>query len=163
MPPADPSPVSPCRLLVVLQDAVEAAPWPPLKRRAPLWTKKWYVLAAVPAALQAQLTVRPVLQEGPLPLSKLEAQGINVTDLKKLQEAGFHTVEAVRHGEQIGEARVCVCRCLTDDSTSAGCVRHEEGAVEHQGHQRHQGGQAAGGSLEAGADGVPNSELRDLA
>lgn len=43
---------------------------------------------------QPALTQR--LGQGPTPLSKLEAQGINVSDLKKLQEAGFHTVEAVR-------------------------------------------------------------------
>ena len=31
-----------------------------------------------------------------MPINRLEASGINATDIKKLQEAGLHTVEAVR-------------------------------------------------------------------
>lgn len=34
---------------------------------------------------------------GPLPVSRLEAQGINSNDVKKLEEAGFHTVESVAY------------------------------------------------------------------
>ena len=33
---------------------------------------------------------------GPLPVSELEKHGINASDVKKLREAGLHTVEAVR-------------------------------------------------------------------
>lgn len=33
--------------------------------------------------------------EGPTPIKSLEEQGINAGDIKKLEEAGFHTVEAV--------------------------------------------------------------------
>jgi hypothetical protein len=36
-----------------------------------------------------------VAQVGPLPISKLEAQGINASDIKKLQDSGLHTVESV--------------------------------------------------------------------
>ena len=31
-----------------------------------------------------------------MPINRLETQGINASDIKKLQEAGMHTVEAVR-------------------------------------------------------------------
>lgn len=34
-------------------------------------------------------------EAGPLPIQRLESQGINAADVKKLMEAGFHTVEAV--------------------------------------------------------------------
>lgn len=34
---------------------------------------------------------------GPLPVQKLEAMGISATDVKKLVEAGFHTVESVAY------------------------------------------------------------------
>ena len=33
--------------------------------------------------------------EGPTPIKALEEKGINAGDVKKLEEAGFHTVEAV--------------------------------------------------------------------
>ena len=33
--------------------------------------------------------------EGPTPITELEKQGINLTDIKKLQEAGYHTIESV--------------------------------------------------------------------
>ena len=32
---------------------------------------------------------------GPIPVARLEEFGINATDIKKLLEAGYHTVEAV--------------------------------------------------------------------
>ena len=32
---------------------------------------------------------------GPMPVMELEKQGISATDIKKLMEAGYHTVEAV--------------------------------------------------------------------
>lgn len=32
---------------------------------------------------------------GPTPIGKLEEHGISASDIKKLTEAGFHTVEAV--------------------------------------------------------------------
>lgn len=33
--------------------------------------------------------------EGPTPIKALEEKGINAGDIKKLEEAGFHTVEAI--------------------------------------------------------------------
>ena len=33
--------------------------------------------------------------EGPTPIMKLQEQGISATDIKKLEEAGYHTIEAV--------------------------------------------------------------------
>lgn len=36
-------------------------------------------------------------QDGPLPVSTLEAHGIGATDVKKLMEAGYYTVEAVAY------------------------------------------------------------------
>merc|ERR1711981_357685 len=33
--------------------------------------------------------------EGPTPIKALEEKGINAGDIKKMEEAGFHTVEAV--------------------------------------------------------------------
>ena len=33
--------------------------------------------------------------EGPTPIKALEEKGINAGDIKKLEEAGYHTVEAV--------------------------------------------------------------------
>ena len=32
--------------------------------------------------------------EGPTPIMKLQEQGISATDIKKLEEAGYHTIEA---------------------------------------------------------------------
>ncbi|KAJ8309030.1 hypothetical protein KUTeg_013904 [Tegillarca granosa] len=34
---------------------------------------------------------------GPLPLSKLEANGISATDVKKMEEAGYYTVESIAY------------------------------------------------------------------
>ncbi|KAF4525867.1 hypothetical protein B566_EDAN015970 [Ephemera danica] len=50
------------------------------------------------AALQQQHQVAAVEEEeefGPQLIRKLEGQGIGASDIKKLEEAGFHTVEAV--------------------------------------------------------------------
>lgn len=33
--------------------------------------------------------------DGPTPVKALEEKGINAGDIKKLEEAGFHTVEAI--------------------------------------------------------------------
>ncbi len=33
--------------------------------------------------------------DGPTPIMKLQEQGISATDIKKLEEAGYHTIEAV--------------------------------------------------------------------
>ncbi|KAJ8045893.1 DNA repair protein RAD51-like 1 [Holothuria leucospilota] len=49
---------------------------------------------------QMEREAEEVLEEedlGPLPVSRLEAQGINSNDVKKLEEAGFHTVESVAY------------------------------------------------------------------
>ena len=34
---------------------------------------------------------------GPMPLSKLEVNGITPGDIKKLEEAGLHTIEAIAY------------------------------------------------------------------
>lgn len=34
---------------------------------------------------------------GPMPLNRLEANGISATDVKKMEEAGYFTVEAVAY------------------------------------------------------------------
>jgi len=34
---------------------------------------------------------------GPMPISKLEGQGIAAADIKKLTDAGFHTVESISY------------------------------------------------------------------
>jgi hypothetical protein len=34
-------------------------------------------------------------ETGPTPIARLQDQGINASDIKKLQDAGLHTVEAV--------------------------------------------------------------------
>ena len=36
-----------------------------------------------------------VQEAGPLPIQRLESHGVNASDVKKLMEAGFHTVESV--------------------------------------------------------------------
>ena len=33
--------------------------------------------------------------EGPTPIMKLQEQGVSATDIKKLEEAGYHTIESV--------------------------------------------------------------------
>ncbi len=42
-----------------------------------------------------QAEAQEVELEGPTPIKALEEKGINAGDIKKLEEAGFHTVEAV--------------------------------------------------------------------
>lgn len=50
-----------------------------------------------PIASPALLAGVPTTQEaGPTPIERLQDQGINAADIKKLQEAGYHTVESVR-------------------------------------------------------------------
>ena len=39
---------------------------------------------------------------GPMPINRMEGQGINASDIKKLQDAGMHTVEAVCGGAGSG-------------------------------------------------------------
>lgn len=34
-------------------------------------------------------------EAGPIPIAKLEGQGINSADITKLEDAGYHTVESV--------------------------------------------------------------------
>ena len=38
---------------------------------------------------------------GPLPIEKLEGAGINASDIKKLQEGGYYTVESVWFTESL--------------------------------------------------------------
>ena len=44
---------------------------------------------------EAQVDEEEIELEGPTPIKALEEKGINGGDIKKLEEAGFHTVEAV--------------------------------------------------------------------
>jgi DNA repair protein RAD51 len=44
---------------------------------------------------EAQEEGQEVELDGPTPIKALEEKGINAGDIKKLEEAGFHTVEAV--------------------------------------------------------------------
>ena len=46
-------------------------------------------------AAEVQQEDEEVELEGPTPIKALEEKGINAGDIKKLEEAGFHTVEAV--------------------------------------------------------------------
>lgn len=34
-------------------------------------------------------------ESGPIPITKLEGQGINTSDITKLEDAGYHTVQSV--------------------------------------------------------------------
>jgi len=44
---------------------------------------------------EAQAEEEQMEIDGPTPIKALEEKGINSGDIKKLEEAGFHTVEAV--------------------------------------------------------------------
>jgi DNA repair protein RAD51 len=49
-----------------------------------------------PVEEEAQEEQQEALEiDGPSPIKALEEKGINAGDIKKLEEAGFHTVEAV--------------------------------------------------------------------
>lgn len=48
------------------------------------------------AAASAPRLADPCVDQGPIPVHELENHGINASDVKKLAEGGFHTVEAVR-------------------------------------------------------------------
>lgn len=55
-----------------------------------------------------------------MPATELEKHGINASDVKKLQDAGMYTAEAVRHVEssrraglkQVPSTRTLLCRRL---------------------------------------------------
>ena len=51
--------------------------------------------AEKPEETEAQAEEEAVELDGPTPIKALEEKGINAGDIKKLEEAGFHTVEAV--------------------------------------------------------------------
>nr|CAD7396595.1 unnamed protein product [Timema cristinae] len=59
----------------------------------------WYLMAAIAATTSSASSTTQQEDEaeefGPQMINKLEAQGIGGPDIKKLQEAGYHTVEAV--------------------------------------------------------------------
>jgi len=75
-------------------------------------------------------------EAGPTPLTKLEELGIAASDVKKLQEAGFYTVESVRgNGRDCSELEAELHPAELTTATSfllplalAGCVRDPEGA-----------------------------------
>ena len=54
-------------------------------------------LSASRAEQRVEAVEEEDLEAGPLPLSRLEGSGISATDIKKLSEAGFHTVESVAY------------------------------------------------------------------
>jgi len=61
-----------------------------------------FIATAIMAlASRAEQRVEAVQEEdieaGPLPLSRLEGSGVSATDIKKLSESGFHTVESVAY------------------------------------------------------------------
>jgi hypothetical protein len=45
-------------------------------------------------------------ESGPIPISKLEGSGITTADIKKLMEAGFHTVESIAYATKKSLATV---------------------------------------------------------
>jgi len=47
------------------------------------------------AAAEEEQQAEAMEIDGPTPIKALEEKGINAGDIKKLEEAGFHTVEAV--------------------------------------------------------------------
>ena len=47
------------------------------------------------AAVEEEQQAEAMEIDGPTPIKALEEKGINAGDIKKLEEAGFHTVEAV--------------------------------------------------------------------
>jgi len=47
------------------------------------------------AEVEQEAEAEAVEIDGPTPIKALEEKGINAGDIKKLEEAGFHTVEAV--------------------------------------------------------------------
>eukprot|EP00002_Diphylleia_rotans_P038194 TRINITY_DN865_c0_g1_i1.p1 TRINITY_DN865_c0_g1~~TRINITY_DN865_c0_g1_i1.p1 ORF type:complete len:337 (-),score=71.08 TRINITY_DN865_c0_g1_i1:192-1202(-) len=49
------------------------------------------------ARFVSEETEEEEVESGPMPISRLEQCGISATDVKKLQEAGFHTVESVAY------------------------------------------------------------------
>lgn len=49
----------------------------------------------VEAAAEEEAQEEQMEIDGPTPIKALEEKGINAGDIKKLEEAGFHTVEAV--------------------------------------------------------------------
>jgi len=55
------------------------------------------VVEQAPAEQQAEVQEQEEVQSGPMPISKLESTGVSAADLKKLQEAGFHTVESIAY------------------------------------------------------------------
>lgn len=46
-------------------------------------------------AQEEELVEQEESRAGPIPVARLEEFGINASDLKKLVDAGYHTVEAV--------------------------------------------------------------------
>lgn len=64
---------------------------------------------------------------GPMLVTRLEACGINATDVKKLQEAGFYTVESVRGARR--RARRGVGRVWTRAGAAAGEAAAARGAL----------------------------------
>jgi DNA repair protein RAD51 len=51
--------------------------------------------AEAEAVVEEQQEAQEVELEGPTPVKALEEKGINAGDVKKLEEAGLHTVEAI--------------------------------------------------------------------
>jgi hypothetical protein len=62
---------------------------------------------------RVRVALAQVGEAGPMPISRLEGSGVNASDIKKLQEAGLHTVESVR----------CAPRALRAAGVFATCAR----------------------------------------
>ena len=62
----------------------------------------WFKMAH--AAMEAKDAAGEAEASGPMLVTRLEACGVNATDVKKLQEAGYYTVESV------SAARACARR-----------------------------------------------------
>lgn len=78
---------------------------------------------------------------GPLPISQLETAGINAATVKKLQEAGFYTVESVG-------AVLSVLR--------EGCIFDAEEIIGSERNQRDECTESAASSRQAYPDGISN-------
>ncbi|KYQ90974.1 putative DNA repair protein [Tieghemostelium lacteum] len=61
--------------------------------------------------VQEQVAEEEEEEEGPLPLSKLEGNGISAADIKRLQEAGFHTVQAIAFATK---KSLCAVKSITE-------------------------------------------------
>ncbi|PWA21848.1 hypothetical protein CCH79_00017580 [Gambusia affinis] len=60
-------------------------------------TRPWINVMAMRGETRAEVETEEEENYGPQPLSRLEHCGISASDIKKLEDAGFHTIEAVAY------------------------------------------------------------------